>query len=80
MPPFMPVKARKRLKSNEVDTPDLDLMENLWVILVWRIKDLKSAISKSWSEVDKGVVNHLVSSVAEPIFQVINKSGSCTEN
>uniref|UniRef100_A0A1I7X313 PH_14 domain-containing protein n=1 Tax=Heterorhabditis bacteriophora TaxID=37862 RepID=A0A1I7X313_HETBA len=70
MPPFMPVKARKRLKSNEVDTPDLDLMENLWVILVWRIKDLKSAINKSWSEVDKGVVNHLV----------INKSGSCTEN
>uniref|UniRef100_A0A1I7X335 TGc domain-containing protein n=1 Tax=Heterorhabditis bacteriophora TaxID=37862 RepID=A0A1I7X335_HETBA len=70
MPPFMSVKARKRLKSNEVDTPDLDLMENLWVILVWRIKDLKSAINKSWSEVDKGVVNHLV----------INKSGSCTEN
>uniref|UniRef100_A0A1I7WP30 DDE_3 domain-containing protein n=1 Tax=Heterorhabditis bacteriophora TaxID=37862 RepID=A0A1I7WP30_HETBA len=69
---------------------DLNPMENPWTILVRRIpvdnhqfeiaKDLQSVISKAWSEVDKSVIENLVNSMPERIFQVINRSGSCTDN
>uniref|UniRef100_A0A1I7X9P3 DDE_3 domain-containing protein n=1 Tax=Heterorhabditis bacteriophora TaxID=37862 RepID=A0A1I7X9P3_HETBA len=71
-------------------SPDLNPMENLWAILVRRIyadnrqfettKDLQCAICKAWSEVDKSAIKNLVNSMPERIFQVINRSGSCTDN
>uniref|UniRef100_A0A1I7XNV5 DDE_3 domain-containing protein n=1 Tax=Heterorhabditis bacteriophora TaxID=37862 RepID=A0A1I7XNV5_HETBA len=81
--------TKTRLKNNKVDTmnwsshsPDLNLMENLWAVLVYRIyadnrqfettKDLQSAINSH-------VFRNLVNSVPERIFQVTNKSGSCTD-
>uniref|UniRef100_A0A1I7W7J0 Transposase n=1 Tax=Heterorhabditis bacteriophora TaxID=37862 RepID=A0A1I7W7J0_HETBA len=70
-------------------SPDLNPMGNLWIILVRRIyadnrqfetvKDLQSAISKTWSEVDNSVIKNLMNSMSERIFQIINKSGSCTD-
>uniref|UniRef100_A0A1I7XJS4 DDE_3 domain-containing protein n=1 Tax=Heterorhabditis bacteriophora TaxID=37862 RepID=A0A1I7XJS4_HETBA len=68
---------------------DLNPLENLWAILVRRIyadyrqfeavKDLQNAISKAWNEVDESVIKNLVNSKPERIFQVINRSGSCTD-
>uniref|UniRef100_A0A1I7XK07 Fatty acid hydroxylase domain-containing protein n=1 Tax=Heterorhabditis bacteriophora TaxID=37862 RepID=A0A1I7XK07_HETBA len=39
------------------------------------VKDLQSAISKVWSEVDNSVNKNLINSIPERIFQVINRSG-----
>uniref|UniRef100_A0A1I7W8C6 DDE_3 domain-containing protein n=1 Tax=Heterorhabditis bacteriophora TaxID=37862 RepID=A0A1I7W8C6_HETBA len=74
------------LQDNSVDTmdwpsrsPDLNPMENLWVILGCRIhidnrqfetaKDLQSAICKAWSEVDNIIIKNLFNSMPERIFQ-----------
>uniref|UniRef100_A0A1I7X139 Transposable element Tc3 transposase n=1 Tax=Heterorhabditis bacteriophora TaxID=37862 RepID=A0A1I7X139_HETBA len=63
-------------------------IHNLWAILVRRIysanrqfeivKDLQSAISKVWSKVDKSIIKNIVNTMSERIFQVINRSVSCT--
>uniref|UniRef100_A0A1I7WAM2 DDE_3 domain-containing protein n=1 Tax=Heterorhabditis bacteriophora TaxID=37862 RepID=A0A1I7WAM2_HETBA len=42
-------------------------------------KDLQSVICKAWNEVDESVIKNLVNSMPERIFQVINRSGSCTD-
>uniref|UniRef100_A0A1I7XDJ3 Transposable element Tc1 transposase n=1 Tax=Heterorhabditis bacteriophora TaxID=37862 RepID=A0A1I7XDJ3_HETBA len=80
--------STKILKNNDVDTPHLNPMENLWVILVSEIhvgnlqletvNNLQSVISKSGREVDKSVIKNLGNSMPEWTFQ-INRSGDCTE-
>uniref|UniRef100_A0A1I7WYI6 DDE_3 domain-containing protein n=1 Tax=Heterorhabditis bacteriophora TaxID=37862 RepID=A0A1I7WYI6_HETBA len=71
------------------NTPDLNPVENRWIILVRRIHDDNRqfesakdqfAISKAWSEVDNSVNKNLVNRMPERIFQVINRSGGCTDN
>uniref|UniRef100_A0A1I7X636 DDE_3 domain-containing protein n=1 Tax=Heterorhabditis bacteriophora TaxID=37862 RepID=A0A1I7X636_HETBA len=84
------------LEYNDVDTmnwpscsSDLNLMENLWAILVRRIhaynrqfeiaKDLQSAICTEWSEVENIVIKNSDSNLPKEIFQNIYRSDSCTD-
>uniref|UniRef100_A0A1I7WJB2 Reverse transcriptase n=1 Tax=Heterorhabditis bacteriophora TaxID=37862 RepID=A0A1I7WJB2_HETBA len=50
---------------------------NLWTILI--VKDLQSAISKLWRKIDKSIIKNIVNTMPERIFQVINRSVSCTD-
>uniref|UniRef100_A0A1I7X570 SERPIN domain-containing protein n=1 Tax=Heterorhabditis bacteriophora TaxID=37862 RepID=A0A1I7X570_HETBA len=43
------------------------------------VKDLQSAISKAWSEVDKRVIKNLLRGLPERVYQTINRSASCTD-
>uniref|UniRef100_A0A1I7W900 DDE_3 domain-containing protein n=1 Tax=Heterorhabditis bacteriophora TaxID=37862 RepID=A0A1I7W900_HETBA len=61
------------------NTLDLNPVENRWIILFESAKD-QFAISKAWSEVDNSVNKNLVNRMPERIFQVINRSGGCTDN
>uniref|UniRef100_A0A1I7XL14 Transposase n=1 Tax=Heterorhabditis bacteriophora TaxID=37862 RepID=A0A1I7XL14_HETBA len=77
------------LENHDVDNLDLILMKYLYIILVRRIhannrqfqivNDLEIVVSKVWSEVDESAIKNLVNSMSERIFQVINRSGSCTD-
>uniref|UniRef100_A0A1I7WM23 DDE_3 domain-containing protein n=1 Tax=Heterorhabditis bacteriophora TaxID=37862 RepID=A0A1I7WM23_HETBA len=72
------------LQDNSVDTmdwpsrsPDLNPIESLSNS---HRQGPPSAICKEWSEVDESVIKNLVNSMPERIFQVINRSRSCTDN
>ena len=64
-------------------------MENLWRILVRRIyaegkqyatvDELKTAISDDWGNIEKTVLQNLVNSMGNRIFQVINRNGKVTD-
>ena len=70
-------------------SPDLNPVENLWGILVRRIyaegkqyatvDEPKTAISDAWGNVEKSVLQHLVNSMGNRIFQVINRNGKVTD-
>ena len=67
------------------NSPDLNPMENLWGILVRRIYsenkqyqsvgELKMAIVAAWQSVEQEVIDNLVLSMDNRIFQVINLNG-----
>ena len=67
------------------NSPDLNPMENLWGILVRRIYaenkqyqsvgELKMAIVAAWQSVEQEVIDNLVLSMDNRIFQVINRNG-----
>jgi len=82
-----------RQKINVLDwparSPDLNPIENLWGIIVRRIyaenrqfqtvDALKSAIQAAWTSIDRQMIQNLVNSMQNRIFQVINRSGKCTD-
>ena len=67
------------------NSPDLNPMENLWGILVRRIyaenqqyhnvDELKKAIVAAWHTIDQEVLDNLVLSMDNRIFQVIRNNG-----
>jgi transposase len=67
------------------NSPDLNPIENLWGIMVRRIyaenkqyksvKELKKAIVRAWHSVDQEIIDNLVLSMENRIFQVINRNG-----
>lgn len=70
-------------------SPDLNPVENLWGILVRRIyaegkqyatvDELKAAISEAWENIEKSVLQNLVNSMPNRVFQVINRNGKVTD-
>lgn len=70
-------------------SPDLNPVENLWGILVRRIyaegkqyatvDELKSAILEAWGNIEKTVLENLVNSMPNRMFQVINRNGKVTD-
>lgn len=66
-------------------SPDLNPIENLWGILARAVyskntqfntvEELKSKIIRCWSEIDKKVLNTLVSSMPNRIFELIRSNG-----
>uniref|UniRef100_A0A1I7XA55 DDE_3 domain-containing protein n=1 Tax=Heterorhabditis bacteriophora TaxID=37862 RepID=A0A1I7XA55_HETBA len=69
--------------------PDLDLMENLWGILVRpiyalnrqfsSIENLRKTFSEVWSKIDAAMFKNQSTSMTEGIFQVISRMGSCVD-
>ena len=67
-------------------SPDLNPMENLWGILVRRIyannkqygtkEELQQAILDAWDNVENSVLNNLVNSMPNRIFDVIQCNGN----
>lgn len=70
-------------------SPDLNPVENLWGIMVRRIyaegrqyaavNELKSAISEAWGNIENTVLQNLVNSMPNRMFQVINRNGKATD-
>jgi hypothetical protein len=70
-------------------SPDLNPVENIWGILVRRIyaegkqyasvEELKAAILEAWENIEKSVLQNLVNSMPNRIFQVINRGGKVTD-
>ncbi|CAD6192399.1 unnamed protein product [Caenorhabditis auriculariae] len=69
-------------------SPDLNPVENLWSVLVRRVyanakqyttvKDLKRAIRAEWDGLDKSLLQSLVGSMPNRIFEVAQKQGGIT--
>ena len=61
------------------------MIENVWGILARRvyannrqfqnIKELRTAITKCWGEIDMNLLKKLIDSVPNRLFQVINRNG-----
>lgn len=70
-------------------SPDINIIENVWGILAKRVyannrqfqnvRDLKSAIMRCWEELDMNLLNRLIDSVPNRLFQVINRNGGPTD-
>jgi transposase len=70
-------------------SPDLNPIENLWGIIVCRIYDynrqyqtvdeLKEAILQAWNSIPEEIIQNLVDSMQNRVFQVINRSGHVTD-
>jgi len=70
---------------------DLNPLENLWGILarhvyenstqrtVKPVKELEKAIRNAWNKIDTAVLEKLVCSMENRIFQIINNNGSGTK-
>ena len=65
------------------------MIENVWGILARRvyannrqfqnIKELRTAITKCWGEIDMNLLKKLIDSVPNRLFQVINRNGGSTD-
>lgn len=70
-------------------SPDLNPIENLWGIMARKIytngkqysnvADLKRAITETWLEINEQVLQNLINSMPNRIFQVIENQGGCTK-
>lgn len=70
-------------------SPDLNLIENLWGILVLKVyalnrqyqsvEELRNAIAQAWTEIDAEPIENLYRSMPTRIFQVINRNGGPTD-
>lgn len=70
-------------------SPDLNPIENLWGVLCRRVysdgrqfhtlDDLKSAVFRSWEEIDKSTLENMVNSMPDRIYQLILNKGSSTK-
>lgn len=68
-------------------SPDLNPIENVWGILTRQVfqngtqyfvlNDLKKAIEKAWYNLDVKLLQHLVLSMENRVFEVIRKNGNC---
>lgn len=66
-------------------SPDLNPIENLWGILVRRVysenrqyetvEQLKIGITQAWTEISDEIINNLVGSMRNRIFELVNKNG-----
>lgn len=70
-------------------SPDLNPIENLWGIMVRRVyadnrqfqtvDELKQAILEAWDSIETEVLQNLINSMPNRIFQVIQRSGGVTD-
>ena len=70
-------------------SPDLNPIENLWGILARRVyangkqfktkEELKTAIVRSWKEIDQSECQNLINSMPNRIFEVIKLNGAKTK-
>uniref|UniRef100_A0A914CHP0 Tc1-like transposase DDE domain-containing protein n=1 Tax=Acrobeloides nanus TaxID=290746 RepID=A0A914CHP0_9BILA len=70
-------------------SPDQNLIENIWGILVRRIyvdnktyqtkEALMEAIQEAWEDLDQEMIGNLVLSIPNRIFQLIQRNGSPTD-
>jgi len=70
-------------------SPDLNPMENLWGILVRRVyanqrqyqaaDHLKAAILHEWNQINRELIQNLISSMPNRIFNVINRGGNYSD-
>uniref|UniRef100_A0A914DVY9 Tc1-like transposase DDE domain-containing protein n=1 Tax=Acrobeloides nanus TaxID=290746 RepID=A0A914DVY9_9BILA len=70
------------------NSPDLNPIENIWGILVRRIyannkqyqstEALQGAIQQAWGDLDQEMIDNLILSMDNRIFQVINRNGDPT--
>uniref|UniRef100_A0A914Q3Z0 Transposase n=1 Tax=Panagrolaimus davidi TaxID=227884 RepID=A0A914Q3Z0_9BILA len=82
---------RKRIKLFEHPprSPELNPMENLWGIMVRRIysnnkqystkEELKQAILDAWDAIDVQMINNLVNSMRNRIFDLIQRNGEAID-
>ena len=71
-------------------SPDLNPMENLWGLLVRRVyangkkfnncNDLKEALEKCWNEIEPNIIDNLVSSMTNRVFELIMQKGKALSN
>ena len=71
-------------------SPDLNPIENLWGILTRRVygnnrqfdsvEELKLHIIREWQNLDQNLLNSLVESMPNRIFECININGALTKN
>lgn len=71
-------------------SPDLNPIENLWAILVWRVyldrrqfgtvRDLKAAVIEAWETIGADIMKNLVDSMTNRLFQVINRNGAVCDH
>ena len=80
----MAKKVPKVLENWPRNSPDLNLIENLWAILNhtvydnWTggsIKKLKIAVGKAWRKIDVQVLQNLYNSMPNRIAEVIKRKG-----
>ena len=67
-------------------SPDLNVLENAWGILARRVytnnrqfqtvAQLKMAVVEAWNELDMNLINRLVESVPNRLFQLIQRNGA----
>lgn len=67
-------------------SPDLNPIENLWGILVRRVykenrqfnsvEELKNTILKEWQAIDQKIIENLINSMPNRIFDVVSKHGN----
>ena len=84
------------MSNNNIETlnwpsrsPDLNIMENLWGILVRSVyengrqfsskEELKNAILFSWANINKKDIKSLYDSIPNRIFEVIKNNGGTTK-
>ena len=70
-------------------SPDLNVLENAWGILARRVyannrqyqtvAQLKLAVVEAWNELDMNIINRLIESVPNRLFQLIQRNGSATD-
>lgn len=82
-------RKRITLFEHPARSPDLNPMENVWGILVRRIyannkqygsiQELKQAILDAWDTVEVHVINNLVNSMPNRIFDVIQRNGKAID-
>ena len=70
-------------------SPDLNVLENAWGILARRVyannrqyqtvAQLKLAVVEAWNELDMNIINRLIESVPNRLFQFIQRNGSATD-
>jgi hypothetical protein len=69
--------------------PDLNIMENVWGILARRVyannkqyenvQELWNAIKREFKNLEQDVIDNLVSSMPNRIYQVINRNGGLSD-
>lgn len=77
------------LKTHPAVSPDLNIMENIWAMLVRRVyangkqyrdkEELKKSILLEWDKLNLTEVEKLVQSMSDRVFQVVQRKGCYTD-